>query len=310
MNMRKGFVILNVLIALIFLSGCEAFWWSHLWDGGDDGNWDIEDGIRIEDTTSSSTVRLSDGTYRTYLAGIRTATSADGLTWSDPEFLDGIGQMYTNPAILVYSDGTYILIFEEQYVDPDSGEDIRRFFRAQSADGVDFALTVGPFEDGAIMVPEGGDNNFLSVPDMIELVDGSIRMYFVASGDHIESALSNDKGMTWIREGVTVISDLKDDQPAVDPDIIMLDDGVYCLFFATNDGDSSFLENLRIRSALSDNGLDFELEGGDRIPVENDVQLRLDPDVVLLPDGNYRMYFGEALDDQSEFNLRSALSPD
>ena len=40
--------------------------------------WTVEPGIRLSDTTSTSTVRRSDGTYRTYYGGVRTASSVDG----------------------------------------------------------------------------------------------------------------------------------------------------------------------------------------------------------------------------------------
>lgn len=75
-------------------------------------DWTVESGTRIADATSSSTIRLADGTYRTYWGAIRTATSADGLTWANTESIlrPSTGEQNRNPAVFQMSDGTFVVI--------------------------------------------------------------------------------------------------------------------------------------------------------------------------------------------------------
>jgi len=182
-----------------------------------------------------------------------------------------------------------------------------RFYRAVSSDGAAFTKTAGALTSGAVMLPESDENDFISVPELVRVDASTIRLYFVAGGDHVESAFSSDEGFTWTREGNIAVSGLPSGQWVVDPDIVRLSDGRWQLFFATPPEGVSGLSNKRIRSALSDDGRSFTLEAGDRVGVENSTQDRLDPDVVLLPSGRYRMYFGEA--NGGPYDLRSALSP-
>ena len=269
-------------------------------------SWAVESGIRISSATSSSTQRLANGTFRTYLAGITTATSTDGLAWSSSTSV-GLtgpgGKFLRNPATLQQSDGTYLMIYKGVTNNTDM-----RFYRATSSDGITFTKTNGVLTAGAVMLPEADENNFISVPELIRVNSTTIRIYFVAFGDHVESAISTDEGFTWVREGNISISGLLAGQLVVDPDIVRLADGTYRLFFATPpDGVSS--GNMRIKSAVSTDGRSFTLESGERVGVETSTQIRLDPDVVPLPGNMYRMYFGEAPDSNTTYHLRSAVSP-
>ncbi len=287
-----------------------------------DGEWTLEDETIISGSTSTSTVRLSDDSYIMYLAGIRSATSTDGLTFENQSFLDGVADYTDNPAILLHSDGTYILIYEQEVVsdenlaapvlgmkEEEGGSSTKYFLRSTASDGETFTQTTGSETGGAVFGPEDDDDPGPSVPDMIELSDESIRIYFVTGGSFIGSALSTDKGVTWEREGLITIKGLAEDRPAVDPDIIQLDDGRYRLFFVAPEDGVTGLYNLRILSAVSDDGLTFSLEEGERVSIENEFQFRVDPDVIQLPDGSYRMFFGEQDQDSNGYNLKSAVSP-
>ena len=162
--------------------------------------WTVESGTRIADTTSSSTIRLADDTYRTYYGGVRTATSRDGLVWggtSDP-IRPSPGEQNRNPAIFRTSDGAFVLIFEKVV------SNVSRFYRATSPDGVTF--TVSP--STAVMEPTSIDSGFLSVPDVISINSTTFRMYFVAGGALVDSATSSDGGQTWTREGRITVSGL------------------------------------------------------------------------------------------------------
>lgn len=267
--------------------------------------WTVEDGVRVTGRTSSSTIIMPDGTFRMYLAGVMTTTSSDGLTWEVPAFVSGAQDMSANAAILAHSSGTYILISE-------IAGDERRFYRYSSSDGISFTPTPGSDENGSVLSPSESDAGFISVPDMIELPDGSIRLYYVSAGDHTESATSTDLGVTWTREGRVTISGIPDGGYwMVDPDVLELDDGRYWLFFATTyDEATGEMGMLRIRSALSTDGRSFTMESGERLSIGGDVSLRIDPDVILLSDGTYRMYYGEEGSSGPGLNLKSAISPD
>jgi len=263
-------------------------------------DWTIEEGVRMPDITSSCTLLLPDNTYRTYTPGIRTATSSDGLTWSSLSPVNGLnagpGEFFSNPSVIRLADGTFMMIYEKD------ANNVRSLYRAVSSDGITFT----PSSSGAVMYPGSGDNNFLSVPDMVFINGTTIRMYFVAGGDFIDSATSSDNGMTWTREGRITIPGVNTSQQ-LDPDIVAIEGG-YRLFFATPPPGVDF-DNMRIWSATSTDGRNFTLEAGERVGVDNASQLRLDPDVVLTPEGFYRMYFGEATSAvANDFSIHSAVS--
>lgn len=277
------------------------------------GTWTIEQGIRFANQTSNCTIILSDGTYRTYLNGGKTSTSTDGITWTPPVMCRGLDPVNSwNPSV-IYFNNKYIMIYEKQT--KENNVQIRRLHRAVSTDGINFTLTTGNQANSSVMSPLENDHNFLSVPDMISLNNTTIRMYFVAGGMGIDRATSTDEGLTWAREGKITISGLVQGLPYVDPDIIRVDDGRYQIFFSTNPDKQpgNMLINTRIRSALSTDGENFTLDPGDRLSTDNTNMARVDADVVKLPDGKYRMYFGEFNSGTpgpgAMVNLKSALSP-
>jgi len=261
--------------------------------------WTAESGVRIANVTSSSTIRLTDNTYRTYYGGVRTATSIDGLGWggfSDP-IRPTAGAQNRNPAIFRTSDGTYVLIFEQVV------RNVGRFYRASSPDGVTFAIDPST----PVMEPTGSDNGFLSVPDVIGDTALSVRMYFVAGGSLVESATSSDAGRTWIREGRIAVNGLSAANWIVDPDMIRTNTGGYSLFFATGPDGQGGLSSKRIRSATSTDGRTFTLEAGNCLtPLASGDDL-VDPDVVHSADGRYRMYYGYATAGK-QYQLVSAVS--
>lgn len=270
----------------------------------------VEEDVRIDALTSSSTILLPDGTFRTFLPGIKTSTSSDGLTWTTPETVSDLsastGEFLNNSAILSLSDGSYILIYEGVTQGNTGGVDgtTHVFYRATSTNGVTFVKSPST----PVLTAETDELGFISVPDLISISANKLRIYFVAGGDNIESATSTDAGLTWKREGKIALKGI-DTPQRVDPDIIAIKGG-YRLFFATGPkGTSGGLSNLRVRSATSADGTHFIVESGDRVGVASSSQIRLDPDVVKLSDGRLRIYFGESTTGGG-FDLHSAISTD
>ena len=264
-----------------------------------DETWTAEPGTRRASTTSTSTIRRPDSTYRTYFAGISTAKSVDGLSWGNAALVvrSGQGEFNRNPAIYRTSAGIFVMIYEQVV------NNVGRFYRATSPDGVNF--TVSP--PTAVMEPGASDKNFLSVPDIISLGGGTIRMYFVAGGDLTDSAISRDDGMTWTREGRLSISGLSAGNWVVDPDVVRLPSGGYRMYFATAPDGQPGLSNKRIRSATSTDGRMFTLDAGIRVaPLASGYDL-VDPDVIELPDGRYRMYYGYSAPG-GNYNLMSSIT--
>lgn len=242
---------------------------------------------------------MPDGTYRTYFAGISSATSSDGLTWGGSTVVvpSSQGGFNRNPAVFRTSANTYGVIYEQLL------GGVGRFYRATSPDGVNF--TVSP--STPVMQPGGSDNNFLSVPDIISLGGGTLRMYFVAGGALTDSATSTDDGVTWTREGRITINGLSPVNWVVDADLVRLSSGSYRMYFATGPDGQSGLNNKRIRSATSTDGRTFTLDAGIRVaPLASGDDL-VDPDVIQLPDGRYRMYYGYSTPGGT-YNLMSSIT--
>ena len=121
--------------------------------------------------------------------------------------------------------------------------------------------------------------------------------------DESRIAESCDEGKTWEKKGKVMF----DNYPKVtqDPDILVLDEGTYKLFFSTQDE-----RKMRqwIASASSEDGLNFKIDKGERIEPSFDKTRAVDPDIIKLPDGRYRMYYGEGSFTDDNFNLLSAIS--
>lgn len=267
--------------------------------------WIAEAGTRITFVASATTLALPDGTFRMFIPGGGTATSTDGVTWG---FVTKISFPETETfggAALRLSDGTFVMIYE-------AGRTISsltggKFFRATSTDGVKFTKTPGAGTTGAVFEPSGS-TSLISVPDLIVLPDGRWRMYFVGyDGNRMESAVSTDLGMTWTKEGLIEIAGMESSRTQVDPDVILLANGKFRLYFTAPVSGRS-LSNKRIYSATSSDGRTFLLDAGERIGVADGTADNVDPDVVALPGGKLRMYYGFKTASQLNYDLKSAVT--
>jgi hypothetical protein len=173
----------------------------------------------------------------------------------------------------------------------------RKLYSAISTDSLAWTVEGVRFQDEGDGKP---GELFTSVPDIIRLDDGRLRMYYTR-GATSAIAISDDDGMTWTKEKNL---DLK--RIAVDPDVVVLDDGTYKLFFTTFDSEWGKGEQY-VMSASSTDGINFVVDEGKRIQPNLGNNMVVDPDVVKLPDGKYRMYYGETGNGMT-FKINSAIS--
>ena len=262
--------------------------------------WIRESGVRIDNGVSSATNIIDDMYVMYYTAdGIQIAKSFDGLTFEKAGVAVQNGEpgsmqeMISNSAVFELSNGSYRMIYEGR----DSNQD-RRFFSAFSMDGFNWIKEEG------IRFQDYGDGKpgelFTSVPDIIRLDNDDLRMYYTR-GISSATALSTDEGITWIKEG-----NLDFDRIVIDPDIIRLDDGSYKLFFTSFDEEFGVGPQY-VMSASSSDGLSFTIDEGKRLEPVSENKLLLDPDIIRLSDGSYRMYYSEMQNDGSIIIL-SAIS--
>ncbi len=192
------------------------------------------------------------------------ATSSDGLTWSEGTLLS---EKASVPDVLRTTKG----IFWAYWVDFSSatGRNTEKIGVAKSADGKTWEkLGAAKFSNLGNLVPVD--------PDVIELEDGRLRMYFydiaVPQGEHpIHSAISNDGINFTIEAGVRFKA-----ENIFDPDVVRLKDGRYRMFINNAD---------KIISATSSDGLNFTADAGVRVAGGGSI-----PGSIVLADGSVRLY--------------------
>jgi len=119
-----------------------------------------------------------------------------------------------------------------------------------------------------------------SDPRVVQLADGTYRLYFAATPDGLTVAKSND-GVNWELEARTVI-------PSGMPhtSMVSLSDGGWRLFAVKNVSGGSV-----VKSFVSTDGLEFTEEPGDRLTNDDfpfgNIQ---SPFAFEMPDGSFRMY--------------------
>jgi hypothetical protein len=113
--------------------------------------------------------------------------------------------------------------------------------------------------------------------------------------------LSQDEGITWTKEGNLDLGRI-----VVGPEIIRLDDGSYKLFFTMFDAHFGVGKQYGM-SASSQDGVSFVVDKGKCLEPYFEKNSILNPDVVRLSDGRYRMYFSEMQQDAA-IEILSAVS--
>lgn len=145
-----------------------------------------------------------------------------------------------------------------------------------------------------------------SVPDAVLLhttsnagAAGDVLMYFPSfenftgnGSENIAYSRSTDNGATWSERATTTITGKTNAGAAVDPSLVQLEDGRLRMYFfgsETTKGDPASVEgNHVIYSAVSNDGINFTVEAGERIAVERIT----DPEVVQFND-QWIMYMAQ-----------------
>jgi hypothetical protein len=142
-----------------------------------------------DDTADPDIVRLPDGSYRLFYSefrlpnrkpdakrGIFTATSTDGINFSEPTKVIEFGEAQA-PTTVRLQDGTWLMAIAGTH-----GENIR--LATSTDDAKSFQVTGKEWGKG--------------VPELAVFSDGTIRMYGAGDGQSIER--SDDSGQSWTTE--------------------------------------------------------------------------------------------------------------
>ena len=210
-----------------------------------------------------------------------------------PEYIP----LLSNPAILRRDDGSYLMVYEESLPPPHQAHGDRRLYARTSPNGITFGPSMLlPFSD-LDRSPPG--TIFQSVPDLVALPDGSIRLYYVANGAAVASMRSTDGGLTWTQDiGYRLGTRPRPGgQAYVDPDVVLQADGTFLMYIAYSEFEPECggLGCQRIRLARSTDGLSFVLDSNDLLKASPGSALfsLVDPDVYQAADGRWYMLYGE-----------------
>lgn len=243
--------------------------------------------VLLENTTSTDTHKLDDGTFRMYLmkdGGISYADSKDATTFDTPiptGVKESAGKFISNPSVLKIEDDDWIMVYEEQpqqkpgmqKKEPGT-ESQRNLYLATSTDGKNFT------KSGIAIDSSKDDKYFASVPDLIKTSDGKVRMYYVCGGEAICSVISPD-GKSFIKEEGIRMAD-----KAVDPDVLY-QNGIWVMYFSVLEGNDN-----KFYKATSTDGLIWK-KGDIVLKPETSEGAIVDPDVLEIAPGKWRMFFGE-----------------
>ena len=156
--------------------------------------------------------------------------------------------------------------------------------------------------DGLNWTPEPGtrlpEEPRAAMPSVIELPDGRWRMYYNSGG--IQSAISDD-GLNFQQEGLRLATNL------VGPTVIMLDDGRYRMYLQECEEPAPPTPpTCRIKSAISSDGLSWEMEPGIRLDGTKPLFYGMfanmigTTDIVKISDGVFQLYFLAASPEMEE----------
>lgn len=195
------------------------------------------------------------------------------------EVMNASGQVMTGIAdmtIQILGDGT----FRGWYGYPPLGPSSRSYIAsATSQDGLKWV------EDTDVGFSGGW-------PNVIKLPDGRFRMYYGAGGI-IAAAVSSD-GKKWESEKMTGF----ERAPSPETDylglgVIPRQEGGYRMYYTRKSPSPKYpmTGETRIFSAISEDGLNWQLEPGVRMETAEDRGLNDDPEVIVLQDGTLKMFW-------------------
>jgi len=225
--------------------------------------------------------------------GILSAITDDGLTFSKEPGVrvpsgsqDNPEMIVSDPTLVRLNDGRVRIYYKGATGPGGPGQSIHNVFSAISTDGLLFEK-----EGTRIDSQKTPDRGWASVPEAIVLPDGRVRLYYVSDGIDVKhgivSAISND-GLNFTREGPVLTG-------FVDPSVIMLADGSYLMLAVTISSGSEGIAKPGIYSFLSEDGINFQDPELLVLSGEHDI----DPAIVDMGDGDYRVYYWNATDNPS-----------
>jgi len=255
--------------------------------------WVVEDGIRLQDAFSPAVIKLDSGIYRMFASakdGINAYVSPDGLKYI-LEKKKILSEGYA-PRVYKIRNNRYMMVYNNAEVLSGTGDRKKLYYKsAGSSDGLNF------FTDMAIHLTNQvlRSPNLISSPEILRLENNNLRMYYTGdlfaaeignSNKKIKSAISLDKGTTWMREDGTRIN-----AEAMDPCVVALPDGGFRMFYSAYDSRESD-ETMSIYSAYSPDGLNYTVEGKAFSAGKEGIRF-MDPRLIEIS-GGYRMYYTEA----------------
>ena len=195
--------------------------------------------------------------------------------------------------MLLREDGQYLVVYESS-TNPPPNQTHRALYSAVSADGIAFSTPVALPSSNLDLSPQGG--LFQSVPDLVRLPDGSIRLYYVARGEAVGSMLSDDDGESWTQDDGYRLGTAfgRPEAAYVDPDVVAHSDGGMTMYLAYSEFEQECggLGCQVIRVAYSNDGINFTLADGDLLTAPSPAVL-IDPDVYQGVDGTWYMLYAE-----------------
>ncbi len=260
-------------------------------------SWSVQEAPVLESITGTSSLVEPDGTivlYETHDGKVWRRDSTDGVTFSEP-VSTGIEEDASLPyeqrpvigraSVLQISSYEYLMVYEQsarQRPEVAQVDQPRQLFGARSSDGVSFSSF------GQILDSVRHDAGYASDPELLLLPDTSLRLFYTSKGDRIASLHSDTKGATWVSEGerLSRVSD--------DADVLYLGQyyAMYYSFPAEGlNASGSLTKAWQIRKAYSTDGLSF-VKTSKALVAGSDFRDAIDPDILILPNGTVRMYFG------------------
>lgn len=262
--------------------------------------WIKSDQVILNGVTSTCTLNLGNNYRMFYMkdGNIVYADSSDGINFLNPistGTTEDENKMISNPAVLKINNDNWIMVYEQQPMKqpgwsqgPNSAKTQRNLYLATSNDGKKFT------KSGLAIDSSKKDDYFASVPDLVLLPDGKIRLYYVSGGEAIGSALSSDNGKTWTRE-----DGYRLENKAVDPDVIIKTEDnktAWVMYYSVLTGGGNALYK-----SVSNDGLNWN-EGILIISASSANKTIVDPDVLEINQNQYRMFFAEMGTEESSGN--------
>lgn len=242
--------------------------------------WTKDAGIRLTGAIVPYAYKLTDGRYRMYYCGttgnIQSAISSDGLAFEvEPgvrlsPLYSGNEVIICDPTVVQLVDGRFRLYYKG--ANKGGIPAIHKIYSAISSDGLNFE------REGLVIDSEtSGDNGWASVPEVIKLSDGRIRLYYVSAEGlrGFVSAISTD-GRNFTKEEAKIYD-------YVDPSITKLSDGRFLFVVA----DFTPQGGTQLFSFVSEDGIHVDNAHPQSVIVESVA----DPTIVKIRENTFRIYY-------------------